>query len=101
MLCLGIDQHARQLTISFRNDDGDAIQARQDSNKPEKVQAFVDKLSRERVRSGSTAMAGSVRRAGRIPARKAGQCPQSSVASDNAAIRLSECCMWRCSFRAM
>ena len=29
MLYLGIDQHARQITISLRNDDGDVLQARQ------------------------------------------------------------------------
>ncbi|TWU22616.1 hypothetical protein [Bythopirellula polymerisocia] len=29
MLYLGIDQHARQLTISLRNEEGDVLQARQ------------------------------------------------------------------------
>jgi transposase len=40
MLYLGIDQHARQITISLRNDDGDVLQARQVSTHPEKIQAF-------------------------------------------------------------
>ncbi len=29
MLYLGIDQHARQLTISLRDESGDVLQARQ------------------------------------------------------------------------
>ena len=29
MLYLGIDQHARQITISLRDDSGDVLQARQ------------------------------------------------------------------------
>ncbi len=33
MLYLGIDQHARQITISLRNDSGDVLQARQVSTK--------------------------------------------------------------------
>ena len=57
MLYLGIDQHARQLTISLRNDDGDVIQARQVSTKPEKIQAFFDKLTRDRVRDGESFIA--------------------------------------------
>ena len=47
MLYLGIDQHARQLTISLRNDDGDVLLARQVSTQPEKVNAFFEKLTRE------------------------------------------------------
>ncbi len=49
MLYLGIDQHARQLTISLRDDSGDVVQARQVSTWPEKIQAFFDKLTRERI----------------------------------------------------
>ncbi|TWU25714.1 hypothetical protein [Bythopirellula polymerisocia] len=45
MLYLGIDQHARQLTISFRNEEGDVLQARQVSTKPEKVNAFFAHLT--------------------------------------------------------
>ena len=37
MLDFGIDQHARQITISLRDDQGDVLQARQVSTQPEKV----------------------------------------------------------------
>jgi len=49
MLYLGIDQHARQLTISLRNEEGDVLQARQVSTEPEKVNAFFQHLTRERL----------------------------------------------------
>ncbi len=49
MLYLGIDQHARQLTISLRDDSGDVLQARQVSTQPEKIQAFFAKLTRDRA----------------------------------------------------
>ncbi|TWU27413.1 IS110 family transposase [Bythopirellula polymerisocia] len=49
MLYLGIDQHARQLTISLRNEEGDVLQARQVSTEPEKVHAFFGHLTRERL----------------------------------------------------
>ena len=49
MLYLGIDQHARQLTISLRDDQGDVVQARQVSTQPEKVRAFFHQLA-ERLR---------------------------------------------------
>jgi transposase len=49
MLYLGIDQHARQITISLRDDHGDVVQARQVSTQPEKVQAFFQQLTRERL----------------------------------------------------
>ena len=45
MLYLGIDQHARQITISLRDDQGDVLQARQVSTQPEKIQAFFAKLT--------------------------------------------------------
>ena len=51
MLYLGIDQHARQLTISLRNEEGDVLQARQVSTEPAKVNAFFERLTRERLRS--------------------------------------------------
>lgn len=57
MLYLGIDQHARQLTISLRNEQGDVLQARQVSTEPEKVNAFFEQLTRERLRSGETFVA--------------------------------------------
>ncbi len=49
MLYLGIDQHARQITISLRNEDGDVIQARQVSTRPEKINEFFGRLTRERA----------------------------------------------------
>ena len=49
MLYLGIDQHARQLTISLRDEQGDVLQARQVSTQPEKVHAFFQELTRERL----------------------------------------------------
>jgi len=52
MLYLGIDQHARQLTISLRNEEGDVVQARQVSTEPERVNAFFTQLTRERLGSG-------------------------------------------------
>jgi len=36
----GIDQHARQITISLGDDNGDVVQARQVSTQPEKINAF-------------------------------------------------------------
>ena len=51
MLFLGIDQHARQLTISLRNEDGDVILARQVSTQPAKVNEFFQRLTRERLRT--------------------------------------------------
>jgi len=57
MLYLGIDQHARQLTISLRNDEGDVLQARQVSTEPEKLNAFFEHLTRERLGSGETFVA--------------------------------------------
>ena len=50
MLYLGIDQHARQITISLRDDSGDVLQARQVSTQPEKINAFFQQLTRERLR---------------------------------------------------
>jgi transposase len=45
MWYLGIDQHARQITISLRDESGDVLQARQVSTQPEKIQAFFQQLS--------------------------------------------------------
>ena len=47
MLYLGIDQHARQITISLRDENGDVLQARQVSTQPEKINAFFQQLTRE------------------------------------------------------
>jgi hypothetical protein len=49
MWYLGIDQHARQITISLRDEQGDVLQARQVSTQPEKIQAFFQQLTRERL----------------------------------------------------
>jgi transposase len=57
MLYLGIDQHARQLTISLRDESGDVLLARQVSTQPEKVQAFFQQLTRERLRDGESFVA--------------------------------------------
>jgi len=57
MLYLGIDQHARQITISLRNEDGDVVQARQVSTRPEKINDFFQRLTRERLRDGESFVA--------------------------------------------
>jgi transposase len=49
MLYLGIDQHARQITISLRDEGGDVLQARQVSTQPDKIHAFFQQLTRERL----------------------------------------------------
>jgi transposase len=51
MLYLGIDQHARQITVSLRNDHGDVVLARQVSTHPEKIQAFFQQLTRDRLKT--------------------------------------------------
>ncbi len=45
MFYLGIDQHARQLTVNLRDDRGDVILRRQVSTKPAKVLQFFEKLT--------------------------------------------------------
>jgi hypothetical protein len=57
MLYLGIDQHARQLTVSLRDEHGDVVLARQVSTQPEKVQAFFQQLTRDRLRLDETFVA--------------------------------------------
>ena len=57
MLYLGIDQHARQLTVSLRNDDGDVLLARQVSTQPEKVNVFFEQLTRECLQSDESFIA--------------------------------------------
>lgn len=52
MLFLGIDQHARQITISLRDENCDVLLARQVSPQPEKIHAFFQQLTRERVQNG-------------------------------------------------
>ena len=57
MLYLGIDQHARQITISLRDENGDVVQARQVSTQPQKIHAFFQQLTRERLRNGDSFVA--------------------------------------------
>ena len=57
MLYLGIDQHARQLTISLRDENGDVLQARQVSTQPEKINAFFQELTREHLKNGESFVA--------------------------------------------
>jgi transposase len=57
MLYLGIDQHARQITISLRDEHGDVLQARQVSTQPERINAFFQQLTRERLRNGESFVA--------------------------------------------
>ena len=49
MLYLGIDQHARQITISLRDENGDVLLARQVSTRPDKIHEFFQRLTRERL----------------------------------------------------
>jgi transposase len=44
MLYLAIDQHAKQITICIRNEDGDTVLRRQVSTRPEKIEAFFQQL---------------------------------------------------------
>ena len=57
MLYLGIDQHARQITVSLRDENGDVLLARQVSTQPEKINAFFQRLTRERLQSGDSFVA--------------------------------------------
>ncbi len=57
MLYLGIDQHARQITISLRDDSGDVILARQVSTQPDKINAFFVGLTRDRLKSDESFIA--------------------------------------------
>jgi transposase len=57
MLYLGIDQHARQITISLRDESGDVLQARQVSTQPERVHAFFQQLTRQRLPEGESFVA--------------------------------------------
>lgn len=46
MLYLGIDQHAKQLTVSLRDQAGDVIQARQVSTEPQRVREYLESLKK-------------------------------------------------------
>lgn len=52
MLYLDIDQHARQITVSLRNDAGDVLLARQVSTQPEKIRAFFQHLTGKHLPEG-------------------------------------------------
>lgn len=54
---LGIEQHARQLTISLRDDQRDVVQALQVSTQPEKIQEFFERMQREFLRDGALFLA--------------------------------------------
>lgn len=45
MFYLGIDQHARQLTVDLKDERGDTVLKRQVSTKPEKIMPFFEKLT--------------------------------------------------------
>ena len=45
MLYLAIDQHAKQITVCVRNEDGDTVLRRQVSTRPEKIEAFFQQLA--------------------------------------------------------
>src|SRR5215831_7242111 len=57
MLYLGIDQHARPITVSLRDEGGDVLQARQVSTQPDKINAFFQQLTRERLHDGESFVA--------------------------------------------
>ena len=54
MLYLGIDQHARQITISLRDENGEVLLARQVSTQPAKINAFFQQLTRRRLTDGES-----------------------------------------------
>jgi transposase len=56
MLYLGIDQHARQITVSLRGETGDVLLARQVSTEPDRIRAFFGQL-RDRLRDGDSFVA--------------------------------------------
>jgi transposase len=55
MFYLGIDQHRKQLTVSIRNETGDAVQRRQISTEWARVRAFFDELRRLALPEGGFA----------------------------------------------
>src|SRR6516165_656673 len=57
MLYLGIDQHARQITVSLRDENGDVLLARQVSTEPERINAFFQQLTRQHLRKGESFVA--------------------------------------------
>ncbi len=49
---LGIDQHARQLTVNLRDQNGDAVLRKQVSTRPEKAIQFFEDLTRRCIQNG-------------------------------------------------
>jgi transposase len=45
MLYVAIDQHAKQITVCVRNEDGDTVLRRQVSTRAEKIEAFFEQLT--------------------------------------------------------
>jgi hypothetical protein len=45
MLYLAIDQHAKQITICVRNEEGDTVLRRQVSTRPEKIEEFFGQFT--------------------------------------------------------
>ena len=45
MLYLAIDQHAKQITVCVRNEEGDTVLRRQVSTRPGRIDAFFDQLN--------------------------------------------------------
>ncbi len=45
MLDVGIDQHAKQITVVVRNAEGEDVLKRQVSTRPEKIKPFFDQLA--------------------------------------------------------
>lgn len=56
MLYLGIDQHAKQITVSLRTDDGNIILNRQVSTEPERCFEFLAKLHEQSKPDGYIAI---------------------------------------------
>ena len=44
MLYVGIDQHAKQITVAIRNDQGEDVLKRQVSTRPGKINEFFDQV---------------------------------------------------------
>src|SRR5262245_36669850 len=56
MFYLALDQHAKQLTVNLRNEEGSVILRRQVSTRPEAVRAFFADLQRRTVPAGYVAV---------------------------------------------
>lgn len=57
MFYLAVDQHARQITISLRDEQSDVVQARRVSTQPEKIQEFFERLRQDYLRDGELFLA--------------------------------------------